>query len=111
MPIPTLMAKKYMMTKAARFVQEKKKSAAIAPTWNRPMAMVVIQLMRPCWCSRPIRRSCLIFWVTSATDGTIAASLGAFFTGAASIVLRGVMSFAFLQLLFLTLTGEFVGVV
>ena len=36
MPMPTLMAKKYMMKKAARFFQEKKKSAAMAPTWKSP---------------------------------------------------------------------------
>ena len=51
--------------KTARFFHEKKKSAAMAPTWKRPIAMVVIQLMRPCWCSRPMRRSCLIFCATS----------------------------------------------
>ncbi len=64
MPMPTLMARKYMMQKAARFFQEKKKSAARAPTWKRPMAMVVIQLTWPCWCSRPMRRSCLTFCAT-----------------------------------------------
>src|SRR5580704_4895350 len=68
--MPTLIAKKYMMANAARFFHEKKKSAAMAPTWKRPMKMVVIQLMRPSWCSRPMRRSCLIFCVTSATAGT-----------------------------------------
>ncbi|MGD0905394.1 MAG: hypothetical protein ABR924_21075 [Terracidiphilus sp.] len=49
MPMPTLMAKKYVMAKAARFFQEKQKSAAMAPTWKRTMTTVVIQLMRPCW--------------------------------------------------------------
>src|SRR5580698_5899684 len=102
--MPMLIAKKYMMRKAARFFHEKKKRAAMAPTWKSPMAIVVIQLMRPCWCSRPMRRSCLIFWVTSATAGTTAASLGAF-TGASSIVVRGVMFVAVLELLILTLTG------
>src|ERR1700721_2605536 len=115
MPMPTLIAKKYMTTKAARFFQEKKKRAAMAPTWKSPMAMVVIQLMRPCWCSRPMRRSCLIFWVTSAPAGTTWASFGGFFIGAASMVLRGVIFSLFLGvggtvaaadlLLILTLTG------
>ena len=39
MPMPTLMAKKYMTKKTARFAQEKKNRAAMAPTWNRPMKM------------------------------------------------------------------------
>src|SRR5271170_8363718 len=98
--MPMLIAKKYMMKKTARFFHEKKKRAAMAPTWKSPMAMVVIQLMRPCWCSRPMRRSCLIFWVTSATAGTTVASLGAVFTGTASMVLRGVMRFGVLELQF-----------
>src|SRR4051812_25326673 len=67
--MPTLIAKKYMIAKAARFFHEKKKRAAMAPTWNAPMAMVVIQLMRPCWYSRPMRRSCLTFILISATAG------------------------------------------
>ncbi len=49
MPMPTLMAKKYMTAKAARFFQEKQKRAATAPKWKRAMTMAVIQLMRPCW--------------------------------------------------------------
>src|ERR1700754_3091960 len=67
--MPMLIAEKYMTTATARFVEEKKKRAAMAPTWKSPIAMEVIQLMRPCWYSRPMRRSCLTFCLTSATAG------------------------------------------
>src|ERR1041385_1758601 len=57
--MPTLMARKYSTANAARFFQEKQKSAAIAPTWNAPMKMDVIQLIFPPWAARPIKTSVL----------------------------------------------------
>ena len=47
MPMPTLIAKKYITAATARFVHEKKNNATIAPMWKIVMAMAVIQLIRP----------------------------------------------------------------
>ena len=42
------------------------------------MAVVVIQLMRPCWCSRPMRRSCLTLAATEAAAMLAAAMVRTF---------------------------------
>jgi hypothetical protein len=99
MPMPTLIAKKYVMSATPRFFHEKQKSAAIAPTWNRPITIAVIQLTRPSWCSRPMRRSCFTFSATSAarrraasiSAGVIAGVVVAELTGrAASAVVSSI---------------------
>ena len=64
----TLIAKKYVMTAAATFFQEKKNRAAMAPMWKTIIKLVVIQLTRPSSYSRPKPRSCLIFFAVCSAS-------------------------------------------
>src|ERR1700722_7912230 len=53
MPMPMLMANIYNTAATNTAFQEKKKSAAMAPTWNAAIKMAVIQLNLPLCAARP----------------------------------------------------------